>query len=529
MKLTFLTFLMVILTFESNAQQTRTETVYFEYDKYNLTSEAATILEILYNSIKTEKFNSINIIGYTDADGSDDYNLTLSKNRTKTVFDYFQAKGISKDKIQIQFYGENKPIAKNNSERDKQLNRRVEIIIEKGKTIDNDKFEKQAQFFSILSNKDTTLICNEGTIIKIKANSFVSEKAEQPITELIDFSVTEYYKISDIILSNLSTTSHGQLIETGGMLNINATANNQPLKLIKGKNIEISFPTNKKENDMQLFSGTWESTNQINWTEQSSDIENAQLVYTIVEEMPKYNGGEKKLLEYITQTVKYPKQARESGVQGTVYVSFVINETGEVKDPRITRGVSSELDFAAINAIKKMPNWTPGMQNGKNVSVQITVPVEFYLDDSRKRVSTYKERFEQSYSDSTMQKAGSESIFYYVFTSTNLSWINCDRFLKINPKINYVVKLDQEIETVKIIFDRYKAIMTSNPVNGNYSFKGVPLGEKITVVAIKRIDNIPYLSFKETKTSSKVEQELTFQPVTLESLRTEMKKLDKFD
>lgn len=530
MKTTILTLLAIILTFELFAQQTKTETVYFEYDKYNLTPSAMTTLGNLYSIIKTQNYNRIKIIGHTDGDGSDNYNLTLSKNRTKTVYDYFISKGIAKDKIQVQFYGETKPIAKNDNEQDKQQNRRVEIILENGITSDNNNIEKQAQLFSIPSNKDTTLICNEGTIIKIKANSFVSQQTGQSITEPINFKVAEYYKISDILLSNLSTTSNGQLLETAGMVNINVTSNNQPLKLMKGKTIEISFPTKKKENDMQLFSGSWEDNMHIDWTAQSSDKNNSQQIFTVVEEMPTFNGGERKLFDYLSKTVKYPEQAKELGVQGTVYVAFVINENGEVIEPRVVRGVTSELDLAALDAIKKMPNWIPGKQRGQNVSVQFTLPVKFNLGDtSLIGDGTFKERFEQSYTDTTIQKASSGNIMYYVFNSTDLGWINCDRFLNINPKINFVVKLDKDIETVKIIFDRYKSIMDVFPVNGNYTFKGVPSGEKITIVAIKRVDDKPYLSVKETQTSTKVEKELTFQPVTMETLKTEIKKLDKFN
>lgn len=529
MKVIFFTILAILFTFELSAQDTKIETIYFDYDKYSLTKEATTTLENFYSEIKDEEFSRITIIGHTDADGNNEYNTILSKNRTKTITNYFLLKGLSKNKIKIQFYGENKPIANNDNEQDKQKNRRVEIIVEKEKIKANKDFEKQPQFFLISSNKDTSIICNERTIIKIKANSFASDN-DTLITERIKLSITEYYKISDILLSNLSTTSNGKLLETGGMLNIIATKNNEPIKLKNGKTIEISFPTNKKEKDMQLFSGLWENDNHINWSTQKSTDKDNQQIYMTVEEMPTFVGGEKKLFNFLSYTVKYPEKAKELGVQGTVYVSFVINENGKVIEPRVVRGVTSELDLAALDAIKKMPNWTPGKQKGQNVSVQFTLPVKFNLGDtSLVGEGTFKERFEQSYKDTTIQKASSGNIMYYVFNSTDLGWINCDRFINISPKVDYIVKLDKNVETAKIIFDRYKSVMNVYPVNGTYSFKNVPLGEKITIVAIKRIDNKPYLAVKETKTSSQVEKELNFKPVTIEMLKTEMKKLDKFN
>jgi hypothetical protein len=253
MKTIITTILTVILTINLFAQQTINETVFFDYNKYDLTANAMNILDKCYDKIKDSDFRQITIIGHTDADGSDSYNMTLSENRTKTVLNYFLSKGISMDKIKIQFFGEKKPISKNDNDLDKQQNRRVEIVIEQGNSDSELQFNKHSQFFLISTDKDTILNCAEGTIIKIKANSFVSEKTGKPIAGIVKFSVTEFYKISDILLSNLSTTSNGQLLETGGMVNITATSNNENLKLKKGQSIEIQFPTKQKENDAVVF------------------------------------------------------------------------------------------------------------------------------------------------------------------------------------------------------------------------------------------------------------------------------------
>lgn len=532
MKAIITTLLTVFISINLFAQQSINETLLFDYGKYDLTSNAKNLLDNCYDKIKDLDFKQITIIGHTDADGSSNYNMNLSENRTNTVLNYFLSKGISKNKIKIQFYGEEKPIVKNDNDHDKQQNRRVEIIIEQGISDNKLRFDKQAQAFSISTGNDTVLTCAEGTMIKVKANSFVSEKTDKAITGLVKISVTEFYKISDILLSNLSTTSNGQLLETAGMVNITATANNENLKLKKGQLIEIQFPTKRKENDMQLFSGTWGNEMHINWMTQ---ITAQQEIFVMVEEMPKFSGGYNDISRFLSSTVKYPQQALEQGVQGTVYVSFVINEKGEVSDPRIVRGVSPDLDEAALNAIRKMPDWTPGKKHGQNVSVLMTLPVRFDLGNNSYGDSTlvwkgnFKESFEKSFTDTTFNKASSGNIMYYVFNSTQLGWINCDRFIDVSPKTNYIVKLDKDIDNVRIVFDRYKSAMDVYPKNGVYTFNNVPVGEKITIVAIKRVNNKPYLAVKQTKTSSQVEKDLLFQPVTMEMLQTEMKKLDRFN
>jgi TonB family protein len=316
------------------------------------------------------------------------------------------------------------------------------------------------------------------------------------------------------------------------MVYVIATANGEDLKLKKRQSIEINFPTKQKEIGMQLFSGTWEKESHINWIAQTIM---QQEVFTVVEVMPKFSDNNDDIARYFASSVKYPQKALELGVQGIVFVTFVVNEKGEVTDPRVIRGLTPELDEAALNAIKKMPNWTPGKQRGKNVSVQMSLPVRFDLannsfgDTSIVWEGGFKEQFEKSFTDTTLEKASGGNIMFYMFNSTQLGWINCDKFLNVSPKIDYIVKLDEDIGNVKIIFDRYKTVMDVFPKNGVYAFNNVPAGENITIVAIKRIDNKPYLAVKKTKTSPQVEKDFEFQPVTMEMLKTEMQKLDRLN
>ena len=102
-------------------------------------------------------------------------------------------------------------------------------------------------------------------------------------------------------------------------------------------------------------------------------------VFFIVEEMPEFPGGEAALHQYIAKSIKYPVIAQENGIQGRVYVSFVINQKGEVTNVKIARGVDPALDKEAIRVIQSMPKWKPGKQRGKAVKVSFTVPINFVL------------------------------------------------------------------------------------------------------------------------------------------------------
>ena len=110
-------------------------------------------------------------------------------------------------------------------------------------------------------------------------------------------------------------------------------------------------------------------------------------VYRVVEEMPEYPEGVEKLVKYIRTSTdnywkkRYPKGKPvypcEQGISGRIIVSFVINENGQVTDPKVLRHVDKDLDKEAIRIIKSMPRWTPGEHKGKNVKVRLTLPVQF--------------------------------------------------------------------------------------------------------------------------------------------------------
>ncbi len=114
-------------------------------------------------------------------------------------------------------------------------------------------------------------------------------------------------------------------------------------------------------------------------------IEDKKPVFYIVEEMPEFPGGKKALHKFIAESVEYPVVAQDNGIQGRVYVSFVVSDNGEVTDVKLAKGVDSSLDKEAIRVISSMPKWKPGKQRGINVKVSFTVPINFALGDGTKQ------------------------------------------------------------------------------------------------------------------------------------------------
>lgn len=122
-------------------------------------------------------------------------------------------------------------------------------------------------------------------------------------------------------------------------------------------------------------------------------------VFDVVEEMPAFDGaqikvtdaatgeiktieikkGDAGLMQYLSNTIKYPIVAEENGIQGRVICTFVVERDGTISDVKVTKSVDPSLDKEAVRVLKSMPKWKPGKQKGENVRVKYTVPVTFRL------------------------------------------------------------------------------------------------------------------------------------------------------
>ncbi len=102
-------------------------------------------------------------------------------------------------------------------------------------------------------------------------------------------------------------------------------------------------------------------------------------VFTTVEKMPEFPGGQIGLQEYLLKNVKYPEEARTNVVEGVSYINFVVSSTGEVTGARVLKGNNEQFNQEALRVVNTMPRWQPGMQGGHTVSVQYTLPIRFSL------------------------------------------------------------------------------------------------------------------------------------------------------
>jgi len=112
--------------------------------------------------------------------------------------------------------------------------------------------------------------------------------------------------------------------------------------------------------------------------EEEESIEE-EMVFVVVESMPEFPGGDAARIAYLNDNMEYPVLARESGIQGRVFVTFVVEKDGSITDVRVLRGIGGGCDEEALRVVKNMPRWMPGKQRNVPVRVQFNMPINFIL------------------------------------------------------------------------------------------------------------------------------------------------------
>ncbi|SEP30672.1 energy transducer TonB [Mucilaginibacter sp. AW1-7] len=107
--------------------------------------------------------------------------------------------------------------------------------------------------------------------------------------------------------------------------------------------------------------------------------EDPNKIFASVENLPEFPGGQDKFIAYLSKTIRYPAVDRENGTQGRVILTFVVERDGSLTDIKVSRSLSPGTDAEAVRALKSSPKWKPGIQNGRPVRVQYSVPVSFAL------------------------------------------------------------------------------------------------------------------------------------------------------
>lgn len=501
-------------------------TVDFEFGKSQLDKKSkAYITEF----VKANNPSEVILKGFADTVGTVFYNKLLVKRRLNVIEDVLRN---IDETIEIETinFGEEKSASNDVGFR------KVDIFLPQINYCRKVPNYKKPQSFLIDNINDTTIECENGTKIKIPKNSFIIKENEAMPKGLIELQVTEYYDISEMIDANLSTQSGHEILETGGMLYIQAFSNNNECVIGNKASIGINFRDITESDSMHVFTGN-ETDDGVDW-----ELLNATLVkgksepvYFVVENMPTFLGGNMVAFKlYVCSRLKYPVIAQENGIQGKVLVSFIIDKSGMIKNPKINKSVHPSLDYEVLRVLSLTPNWTPGTQNGQPVSVSMTVPFEFILDgglpmDKTNRMTTKSDFDTTVQNDSVIQKYKKQNEFFNEFflRTNKLGWLNCDRFYRYQNKRDIKILAKTMYDNYYAIFNRNRSIMRPNSFNNKskiIGFNNIPSNQNAMIIGFKFTNDEAYFTSFEANTN-KDTYVPTFEKINKGELIDKMKKL----
>lgn len=112
------------------------------------------------------------------------------------------------------------------------------------------------------------------------------------------------------------------------------------------------------------------------------DIIANEEIFSIVDQMPQYPGGEKKLTEFLSNRIIYPSQALQNGIEGRILCSFIVAKDGTVSNIEVLQSPDPELSDEAVRVLSMMPKWNPGINNGEKVNVKCVLPIDFKINET---------------------------------------------------------------------------------------------------------------------------------------------------
>ena len=407
--------------------------------------------------------------------------------------------------------------------------------------------------YTIDSKRDTTIFGEQGTRIFICANSFRFE--DNSIKDSITIELKEFYKMSDIAISNLSTTSEGKLIETGGMIYINVSSNGKTLELMDDKKIVVHFPKNHDDyRNMNLFYADNQATNEEvpNWIIDTVDLVKSTVRintygYTCphdIEDDDTWSFDFKPLnysdsgyfwnpLDFYVNQFEFTKEAIDeiNNYSGFLSINFTLTKGGAISNPKVNADISNATKQEILNFTNNLPKFIPYTDKNKIIydlessfSISGGILIPLYKSDED-YISSFDKKYAQ-YESSPIKSMNDAELNYYIFSVAKLGWINCDRFVETDELIDVVIKTPADPNTkIKMVFSDIDGVMNAVQSEGFYKISNVPKNKVVTVIGMKNNKGQFSTSVKKITTSETSINSLTFEKTTLSELRAKIEKL----
>jgi len=505
---------------------THEKQVYFESDQFQLSEKTTAALDELVKELDKPLLYKINITGETDSAGSNSYNKQLSKNRAMAVADYFKSQGVVPNSIEVAYNGEK--LADAQSESAMKGDRKVQIKIEQTDVLGGSK--PATQTATINPNRSNTILGKNGTLIVIPAHTLVLEN-NNPVFGEVEIELQEFFTKSEFVMNQLHTSSEGGLLESGGMIYINATSNGREVKVKNGKKVTIKLPAEELKNDMLVFNtevdetteelGLWIPGDSIKTEDFKLDLAVADSILSLASR----NSVDKDLRTKYIQFLGDPGNEEELGI--------ILGNAIRAKDPvRIDNLVHLfDVDFLM------------GATSSDDEYVQKSMSVPIYKKKTQRQVRLTDESFDGYEFDRTSRVfyernrdehnidlmeaddsfEGPLSVQQYIMQTAKLGWINCDRFRESNNLTNFVAYFDPQNYAslqISLVFEDINSVLGGHMrSDGKVTFDRVPQGEKALLFAYQIKDNKLMTSIKEVSIGTGTHR-IDLQETTKEDLQS---------
>lgn len=564
-----------------NAQATITTkktTVLFHTAKYELTEEAATQLTKFVKDHVKDIDYEISIQGHTDSRGNLDYNKKLSLNRAEKVRQFLIQQGVNKKLINIDYLGEIDPKKPNVNDDNRTLNRRVEVTLtayrfENIKDLEAALDPNKTNAYIINPVKENIIKGKKGVKILIAPNSFVFEDGTL-VEEDIEFKLTESLSYSDFISSGLLTKSSDQLLESGGMIKVDAmTVSGKPVKIKTDKEMVIAIPDKDRKEDMEVFTSNIGS----DWTAKNQKI--IEKPYSIINApYPIMNSKNIRLPQFeVDKSNKpvhpaYPRKPRkphepkeESYKRRIPWYKWNKDKIRAKQDLNYNRALEryeKKMDRYALRMEKyeyemlayrlaeskydkALMEWHIEV-DAKRKAFQSTDEYQATLKEHNetyeKNLKEHRLKVEQWRNNRklNMAKAGEQmdklgitserAMENYVFTFNELTWINVDRFYHLKESEKQLITMTGNNlgnEKVLILFKNIGSTlpMTLNRTRETYVQENFPKKEPAVLFAYKVQNGKPMICYREM--DGRANYQLDFMEASFYEIKSILSQFDK--
>lgn len=575
-----LIILLVVATCFSLAVQAKTTTkkttVLFNTAKHDLTKAAKKELDQFLKEHPNKLDYEVTIEGHTDSRGNIDYNNGLSNRRATEVKKYLIQKGINEKLIVFTYKGELDPEKPNVNDKNMMANRRVEVTLTTYRFDNIEELEEalnpnKTSVHIIKPNEEKLLKGNKGVKILVQANTFTYEDGT-PVKENVKFELTESLAYKDFISSSLLTKSNDALLESGGMIKVDATTiSGKPVKIKEGKDMVIAIPNDNRQDNMEVFTSdkgdNWATTSQpitrqvkfmppksfpvmrnenirlpkFTFKEEKPNAPNppnmARIPFEPKEEsyklpIPWYKFGKEKrrarqdaayeraIALYHRRLERY-KRNEASYKKKSIAYNKALDEYHNAVDCWKERKKEGFAKF------KRTPKYKEAVK--KHHAIYQANLAQYKHEVKLWRTERKKEATAKGMEMDKMGITNKDALNNYVFAFNQLSWINVDRFYHMSGKQKQVIvmKTDEIMdERVLILFKNIGSMLSMYPdkVLKQYRQEDFPKKEPAVIFAYKVEDGHPMICYREIDGSTSYQ--LDYIPTTFTEIKSILAQFD---